>query len=294
MKILLAAAALAAALAGTVTAAPAHAADAGVPVSAQPTHTGGTGPLVLAGRHNFPAGPALVSARLTARVLPGGNPHLMLAGVLTCGGQTAVAGINLTTGAGWVLPRHIMTDPTNCVAYAQSALGRTSLDVLRVTVTWSAQPVMWSRTAYRGTAWPTLVNPGKAYDAVPLVAQFPAAAGYVKVRADFRSTACSGGGGSRENGSPYLCTPANVNLWGTQFRLRLIAAYGRAGHTCATTVLSTRTIRVDRWLHHAQSYGTGLIPRGCSSTVRVKLRVDRVIGAPLVVNSTGTVIDLLR
>jgi len=156
-------------------------------------------------------------------------------------------------------------------------------------------PIAWSATAYRGTAYPTLIPAGGSYDAVPLSARFPTGAGYVKVRADFRSTACTVEGGSRENGSPLLCSAAYQNLNGTSFRLRVEARYvSTDGTVCGRLVLSERKIYVDKWLHHSQTYWSGILPRGCSSSVRVKIRIDQVNGAALVANSGGTALDLYR
>lgn len=236
----------------------------------------------------------MVSARFDAVSAQGASLHLMLTGVLTCGNQTSLSGVNLTTGSGYVIARRIMNDPTRCTASAQSALGRTPKDRLLVRVTWSAEPVKLYSSSFSYTAYPKLLRAGGTYDVTPTRIELPPGAGYVRLRADFRFTSCTVSSGSRENGSPELCQGSDVALSGTKFRIRVIVQYGAPGRACHISTVSDRVIVVDKWLHHGQAYYAANIPDGCSSTVRAKMRVQVLSGAALVANSQGTATDLYR
>lgn len=274
---------------------PAHA-TVSVPSTPRPGRSVATTTLV--DQASFPAGRRLVSASVQAESAPGARPHLMLAAILTCGGQSTLAGINITAGRGSVVPRRIFSDARSCRVHVQSSLGRTDADRLLIKVVWSSRPVRWGAEQYVPGAHPTLLRPGHRRDAVPVAFDVPPGAGYVNVTGDAKLTACTVEGGSRENGSDNLCI-GRVNPAGTRVRVELIGQQlARAGGYCQSRLLSTRTVFIDKWLHHAQVYQGGRLvlsrATGCSSTVRAKLRVSVLSGSDLVVHRQGTLTSVFR
>jgi len=278
------------------TAVPAHAAVS-VPATPKPGKTvATTTPVAYA---SFPAGRRFVTATVSARSAPGASKHLMLAAILTCGAQSTLTGVNIVAGRGSVAPRRIFSDARSCRVDVQSALGKTAADRLLIDVSWSSEPVRWGAEGYVPDAQPTLLRPGRRYDAVPVTFNVPAQAGYVKIKGDARLTACTTTGGSRENGSENLCL-GRVNTAGTRVRVDLIVQqFARSGGGyCQSRVLSSKTFFIDKWLHHADAHQAGTFTlsraRGCLPTVRVKLRVNVLSGADLVVHRQGTLTSIFR
>ena len=279
-----------------VGAAPPAFAAVSVPATPKPGKTvATTTPVAYA---SFPAGRRFVTATVYARSAPGANEHLMLAAILTCGAQSTLTGVNITAGRGSVSPRRIFSDARSCRVDVQSALGKTAADRLLIDVSWSSEPVRWGAEGYVPDAQPTLLRPSRRYDAVPVTLNVPGQAGYVKIRGDARLTACTTSGGSRENGSEYLCL-GRVNTAGTRVRVELIVQqFARGGGYCRSRVLSSKTLFIDKWLHHADTYQSGRFTLsragGCVPTVRVKLRVTVLSGADLVVHRQGTLTSIFR
>ena len=277
------------------TAVPALAAVS-VPATPKPGKTvATTTPVAYA---SFPAGRRFVTATVSARSAPGASEHLMLAAILTCGAQSTLTGVNIVAGRGSVAPRRIFSDARSCRVDVQSALGKTAADRLLIDVSWSSEPVQWGAEGYVPDAQPTLLRPGRRYDAVPVTFNVPAQAGYVKIKGDARLTACTTTGGSRENGGENLCL-GRVNTAGTRVRVELIVQqFARGGGYCQSRVLSSKTFFIDKWLHHADAHQAGTFTlsraRGCLPTVRVKLRVNVLSGADLVVHRQGTLTSIFR
>ena len=106
-------------------------------------------------------------------------------------------------------------------------------------------------------------------------------------------------GGSRENGSPYLCSAARVKPAGTSLRVSLIAQQtATRGGYCAVRTLAARTVQVGRGTHHAMVVQSGAVTlstaKGCSRTVRAKLYVQVLGGADVVIHRRGTIVSVYR
>jgi hypothetical protein len=273
---------------------------AGVDVSTRPAAGSPLGSEVRLAARAFPAGARFVAATITARHAAGssGRP-LMLSATLTCAGESIQATTNVLTAA-VLTARRVMRDATACTVVARAAVDHPSPgDTLRVTATIAAVPVGRAAVGYSPGSRPALMRPGQRGDAVPAALAVPVGARSVTVTGDIKVTTCTSVGGSRENGSPYLCAASRVRPGGTGLRVSLVAqqAATRGGY-CAVRTVSSRTVRVDRRTHHAMITQSGVYTlstaRGCARTVRAKLYVEVLGGADLVVHRRGTIVNVFR
>jgi hypothetical protein len=255
-----------------------------------------SGPERAVAERAFPAGVRMISA--TVSTAGTGRPT-MLTVTLTCGTESVQATTNVITAA-TLTPRRIMTDPTACQVTARAAVDHpTARDGLTVTATIAASPVSIAATGYSPRAQPGLLRPGKQVDVVPASLTVPDKTDRITATGDLKITACTSTGGSRENGSPALCTAKRVRAAGSTLRVALIAAQrSTTGGYCAVRTLAVRTVHVDRRTHHAMvavrgSYTLATAP-GCTRTVRVKLQVRVVSGADAVIHRRGTIVSVYR
>jgi hypothetical protein len=223
----------------------------------------------------------------------------MLSVELTCGAESVQATTNVLTTA-VLTPRRIMRNATRCTVVARSAVDHpTALDGLRVTATLSAVAVRSGATGYSPTGFPTLLRPGARRDITPAAWTAPAGDRSVTVAGDLKVTACTSVGGSRENGSPYLCAASRVKPAGARMLVSLVAQQrATRGGYCRVVTLSTRTVRVVRAVHHAMVTQRGTFTlstaRGCTRTVRVKLYARVLAGADVVIHRRGTITSVYR
>jgi hypothetical protein len=258
------------------------------------------GPAVTVAARAFPAGRRFVTATVSARHRAGSSGRAtMLSVELACGAESVQATTNVLTTA-VLAPRRIMRDATGCTVVARSAVDSpTALDGLRVTATLSAVAVASGATGYAPAGFPTLLRPGGRLDVTPAVWTAPAGARSMTVAGDVKVTACTSVGGSRENGSPYLCAPARVKPAGARLQVSLVGQQKAAGGGyCRVVTLSTRTVRVDRAVHHAMVAQRGTFTlstaRGCTRTVRVKQYAQVLPGADVVLHRRGTITSVYR
>jgi hypothetical protein len=276
------------------------AAAAATDVPARPAEGSLVGAAVTVASRAFPAGVRFVTATVAARHAIGssGRP-MMLSVTLTCGGESIQATTNVLSTA-VLAPRRVMRDATACTVRAQSAVGEpTAADALRVTATIVSAAVGRAAVGYSPDAWPTLMRPGERAGLVPAALAVPAGARSVRVTGDLKVTTCTSVGGSRENGSPYLCAAARVKPAGTRLRVSLLARQTAIdGGYCAVRTLAARTVRVGRGTHHAMVAQSGTVTlstaRGCSRTVRAELHVQVLSGADVVIHRRGTMVSVYR
>ena len=294
--------ALTALLAGLVLAGPARPASAAAwtDLPARSATGSAVGPEITVAAGAFPAGPRFVTATVSARHAPGSPGRVtMLSVELACGADSVQATTNVLTTA-VLTPRRVMTDATACTVSARAAVDHpTARDGLRVIATLSAMPVGSGAVGYRPAGFPTLLRPGGRADVPPIACEPPAGTGSVAVTGDLKVTTCTSVGGSRENGSPYLCAAPRVRPGGSTLRVALVAQQPAAGGGyCAIRTLSARTVRVGRAEHHAMISQRGTFPLstapGCTRTVRVKLAVRVLAGADLVIHRRGTITSVYR
>jgi hypothetical protein len=253
------------------------------------------GPAVTVAARAFPVGARFVTATVSARHRAGSSGRAtMLSVELACGAESVQATTNVLSTA-VLAPRRIMRDATGCTVVARSAVDHpTALDGLRVTATLTAVAVTSGATGYAPAGFPTLLRPGARQDITPAVWTAPAGARSVIVAGDVKVTACTSVGGSRENGSPYLCAASRVRTAGARLRVSLVAQQKAAGGGyCRVVTLSTRTVRVDRKVHHAMVTQRGSFTlstaRGCTRTVRIKQYASVLAGADVVIHRRGTI-----
>ncbi len=295
-RIAAAATAVLIAVSGAVTpSAPALAAGQAVTVPARDPDGGLVGPPVTVAARSFPAGPRFVSAAVTAGHATGSTRRAtMLSVKLVCGSESVQATTNVLTTV-VLTPRRLMTDPADCRVIANSAVNdATAGDGLRVTTTITAAGVGWGRVGYRPDGWPAVLEPGEAYDAVPVTTTVPAGVRSARVVGDVKVTTCTSVGGSRENGSPYLCDPDRVRRGGSALYVALVAAQRAVGGGyCAVRTVASRTVHVDAKTHHAMVAQSGtyrLSGAGkCTRDVTVKVYTRILGGADVVVHRKGSI-----
>jgi hypothetical protein len=283
---------------------------AGVDVTTRPAAGSPLGPAVRLAARAFPAGARFVAATITARHAAGssGRP-LLLTATLTCAGESIQATTNVLTTA-VLTARRVMRDATGCTVQARAAVDHPAPgDTLRVTATIAAAPVGRAAVGYAPDSRPTLMRPGQRADAAPAAlagpvragpaGAGPAGAGPVTVTGDLKVTTCTSVGGSRENGSPYLCAAARVRPGGSTLRVSLVVQQiATGGGYCAVRTIASRTVRVDRRTHHAMVAQSGSYTpstaRGCASGVRAKLYVQVLSGADVVIHRRATIVNVFR
>lgn len=279
-------------------AAPVLAAARGVTVPARSPVGSLIGPAVTVAARSFPAGLRFVSASVSAVHASGSTRRATMLSVrLVCGTESVQATTNVVSSV-LLTPRRLMADPADCRVIANSAVNDpTQGDGLRVTASIVATGVAWGAVGHRPDGWPEVLRRGAAYDAVPVTTTVPEPAGSVRVVGDIKVTTCKSVGGSRENGSPYLCDPARLNPAGTRVRVSLVAAQLRAGGGyCSVRTVSTRTVHVDAKVHHAMvaQAGTYTLARSsaCTREVTVKVYVRVLSGADLLVHRRGSITNV--
>jgi hypothetical protein len=281
---------------------PASAAAAGssatVTVPALGVDGGLIGPAITVAEGSFPAGTRMVVARVSARraATSTGRPT-MLSVKLVCGNEAVQATTNIVSAA-VLTPRRLMQDPSDCRVIANSATYQAVPgDGLTVSTQLTSQPVAWSAVGYRPDDWPSLIRTGQRYDAVPVTAAVPTTISKLQITGDIKVTTCTSVGGSRENGSPYLCNKGRLNPKGSTVAVSLVVTQKRTdGSVCIQRTLSTRTVHVDFTAHHAMitQQGSYVLSRaaGCSRQVKVKLYTKAVSGADVVVHRRGTITSM--
>jgi hypothetical protein len=258
------------------------------------------GPSVTVATRGFPAGARFVAATVSARHAPGSSGRAtMLSVTLTCGAESVQATTNVV-GTAVLTPRRVMRDATGCTVVARSAVDHaTAGDALRVTATLGATSIAGGVVGYTPEGFPTLLRPGQRRDVTPVTYEVPAGTRSIAVAGDVKVTTCTSVGGSRENGSPYLCAAARVKRAGTRLRVSLVAQQkSTRGGYCAVKTVATHTVHVGRTVHHAMIGQRGSFvlstARGCARAVRVKIYTQVLSGADVVIHRRGTITSVYR
>jgi hypothetical protein len=279
---------------------PAVAASSTVTVPARGVNGAMIGPPVTAAVRSFPAGTRFVVAKVSGRHGPKSTRRpTMLSVELMCGSEGVQATTNVVTTV-TLMPRRVVNDATDCRVVATSAVNQaTAGDGVRINTQLTSESVTWGAVGHEPDGWPDMVPTGQRFDAIPLTVTVPAGVSKLKVTGDMKVTTCTSVGGSRENGSPYLCNPGRLNRKGSEVSVSLVAEQLRAdGSICALRTLSSRRTHITPKAHHAvisqnTSYVMSLT-NGCSGELRIMQRARVISGADIVVHRRGTITNLYR
>jgi hypothetical protein len=273
------------------TASPAAAAD-GPPGEDTPAAEASAPPARQLATETFGGGQRLVVGSVRASMpssLPGDKIELVVS--LACGAEGIGNTQNVARGTAVTLtPRLLVPDARTCSLWARSVgFGESTGEELVVSGELRAGPVRTGARGYAPSAQPVRITPGEAVEVVPVSWTVPAGTVALTVVGDLKTTTCTAVGGSRENGSPYLCT-GHVNPAGSYIRVSVRMEH--PGSSCPVTTITRRDVFVDAVRHHVMTFqhGTYLLPllRGCGSTVRVAVVVQALAGSDLVVHAQGT------
>ena len=256
------------------------------------------GPAVDVASRSFPAGMRFVVATVTGRHATKSTKRpTMLSVDLVCGDERVQAAVNVVTSA-TLAPRRIMRDATDCRVIATSArTDATAGDGVQVSTRLTAEAITWGATGYRPHGWPDLVRTGGRFDAVPTTFAVPAHVSRLHVTGDTKVTTCTSVGGSRENGSPYLCEKARLKREGSKVSVSVVVhQLGPDGEICAQRTVSRRTAQIAPKAHHdmiSQQASYALSPSSnCTRNVRIKQYVKVLGGADIVVHRRGTMTNV--
>jgi hypothetical protein len=185
-------------------------------------------------------------------------------------------------------PRLLVPDARTCSLWAQSvALGGPPDEELVVSGVLRASPEVVGARGYGPRGQPVRITAGETVEVVPVTWTVPDGVLMLAVVGDLKTTTCTIVGGSRENGSPYLCEH-HVDPTGSYIRVSVEVDY--PGSPCPVLPVAVRDVFVDPVRHHVMTYQAGVLPllRGCGSTVRVRVVVQALSGSDLVVHAQGT------
>jgi hypothetical protein len=238
----------------------------------------------------FGGGQRLVVGRVTASMpesLRGSKMLLIL--TLDCGTERIRDAQNVARGTTVTLtPRSLVPDAQTCSLWGQSvALGQPPDEELVVSGVLGASPEVVGVRGYAPRGRPVRISAGQAVEVVPVTWTVPDRAWVLAVVGDVKTTTCTIVGGSRENGSPYLCE-GHVDPTGSFMRVSVQMAY--PGSSCPVVPVAVQDVFVDPVRHHVMTYQHRLLPvrRDCGSTVRVSVVVQVLAGSDLVVHAQGT------
>jgi hypothetical protein len=184
-------------------------------------------------------------------------------------------------------PRLLIDNAPQCTLYGRGAMPALQTGSIR-----SSGPVDGA-TAYTPTVPPNRIVAGQSYDYLPAEWTVPARVKTITVTGDQKVTACTSVGGSRDNGSPYLCD-GHVNPVGSTARLQVWVQQRstKPGAFCLSKIVRSVDVKIIPQIHHYMSYKyapyTLSTSRGCSRTVRVKVRSTVLSGSDLVLHRPGS------
>jgi hypothetical protein len=215
---------------------------------------------------------------------------MLLILTLRCGTEVLRNSQNVARGTTATLtPRLLVPDARACSLWAQSvALGGPPDEELLVSGVLRAGPEVIGGRGYSPGGQPVRITAGEALEVVPVMWTVPDGVRLLAVVGDVKTTTCTVVGGSRENGSPYLCEH-HVDPAGSSIRVSVEVEY--PGSLCPVLPVAVRDVFVDPVRHHVMTYQAGVVPvlRLCGSTVRVAVVVQALSGSDLVVHAQGTV-----
>jgi hypothetical protein len=249
-------------------------------------------PARLLATRTFGGGQRLVVGTVRAS-MPASMPGIAIELVVSlyCGsegiGDTQNVGRGTTAR---LTPRLLFRDARTCSLWARSVgFGLSAGKELVMSGALRSVGAPVGARGYHPTGQPVLLAPGEAVEVVPATLTVPVGVLTLRVIGDVKTTACTSYGGSRENGSPYLCI-GHVDPTGSFIRVSVVLRY--PGSACPATVVSMRNVFDDAIRHHVMTFQSGiyLVPvlRLCGSTVRVSVVVQVLAGSDLVVHAHGT------
>jgi hypothetical protein len=249
-------------------------------------------PARLLATETFAGGQRLVVGEVWGSMpatLPGTKIELVVS--LACGAEGISNTQNVARGTtARLTPRLLVPDARTCSLWARSVgFGDSTGEELVVSGALRAVRARAGARGYDRTGQPVRLTPGQAVEVVPATFTVPVGVVMLAVIGDVKTTTCTTAGGSRENGSPYLCA-GHVNPTGSSIRVTVRLRY--PGTACPVTAVTTRDVFVDPVRHHVMTFQDGTyllpVPRGCGSAVRVSVVVEALAGSDLVVHANGT------
>lgn len=245
-------------------------------------------PLIVLADKALPGGMRLVTADTTAVVntSPAAKRGAMFAVRFTCDGRDIGATQNVPKGGTLTMRPRLLLDARRCTLYGRPEMPARQSGSIR------SSGVVAGAMGYTPTVWPNVITPGRSYDYLPAEWAVPARVRTVTVTGDQKATACTSWGGSRDNGSPYMCE-GRVNPVGSLVRFQVWAQQRNvSGGFCVTRVVSSRDVRITPAVHHYMSYKQGTFTlstaKGCTRSVRVKVRATLLSGSDLVLHRPGS------
>ncbi|MCW2568724.1 MAG: hypothetical protein JWN54_2821 [Mycobacterium sp.] len=214
---------------------------------------------------------------------------MLLVLTLGCGADGIRNTQNVARGTAVTMtPRLLTGDARTCSLWAQSVdLGGSPDQELVVSGELRAGPEVAGARGYSPGDQPVRITAGQAVEVVPVTWTVPAGAPLVAVVGDVKTTTCTIVGGSRENGSPYLCE-GHVDPTGSFLRVSVMVGFPES--SCPVVPVAVRDVFVDPVRHHVMTYQDGVLPvlRHCGPTVRVAVVVRVLSGSDVVVHAQGT------
>jgi hypothetical protein len=208
----------------------------------------------------------------------------------------ATTNVSATMSA--VLYVRLITDAPSCTLYARSAtINPTAGDGVTLDYVTMQSPAGVHAVGTDQRAYPTLLYHGTAKDVHPTVLN-AGGLGYLRVFGDVKLTSCHQVGGSRENGSPYLCTEDLLSYPDHLVTARLVVSqYAVGGGYCQSVVVDETLIRITAHAHHVTTFMAADYPvssnPACTRQVRAKLWLYGN-GGNNVVHAGGTIVGLWR
>jgi hypothetical protein len=207
---------------------------------------------------------------------------------LTCGDVQMGAIQNTPSGSTLSLhPRMLVEGADSCTLYGAKAMPADQSGSIR-----TSGPVGGSM-GYTPTVQPNRIVAGQSYDYLPTEWDVPVGVTQVTITGDQKVTTCTSVGGSRDNGSPYLCE-GHVNPVGSTVRLQVWVQQRSttAGGFCVSQVARSADVKITAQTHHFMSYKyayfTLSADASCTRSVRVKVRATVLSGSDLVLHRPGS------
>jgi hypothetical protein len=214
---------------------------------------------------------------------------MLLVLTLRCGADGIRNTQNVARGTAVTMtPRLLVRDARTCSLSAQSVdLGESPDEELVVSGELRAGPEVAGERGYSPGDQPVRITVGQAAEVVPVTWTVPGGAPLVAVVGDVKTTTCTIVGGSRENGSPYLCE-GHVDPTGSFLRVSVEVRFPDG--SCPVIPVAVRDVFVDPVRHHVMTYQDGVlpVPRDCGQTVRAVVVVQVLSGSDVVVHAQGT------
>ncbi len=240
--------------------------------------------------------PTMVQASLSFSVNPAApvpttNGTMVTMSVTCPGGTTTSATQNIVKGTPLSLKPHLLTTggagTCTVTARAQTGSGQpwSESPHMTVSVTYSAVSVVVAApgaVSGRPDTPSVLVQPGEDIDIAQVIA---APAGPTRWKTQTKVTGCTGIGGSRDPGGPYLC---EGHVGPTPITIRLIVQRRCDTAPTSATNLVDKTVTISAATHHLMDFQTGSVTRCPNGPTRIKTYLENIGSTAFVAHRIGT------